>query len=127
MRHLWFNNYAKGSLGGLYSLDPLEAGDKLLHTMQDNYMRAIADMVYCGLEGHYEAHGQEKDYTKSDILMWCAEIEEADAVQVFNTWVEASGIRQIIKQSEDSKKEAQGEEKKSDGMTSSISPSESSD
>lgn len=96
-RHLWFNNYAKGSLGGLYGLDPLEAGDKLITQMQANYMRAIADLVYCGLEGHHEATDTSKDYTKKEILLWCAEMSEEDAVKVFNTWLHASQLREIVK------------------------------
>ena len=96
-RSLWFNNYAKAALGAIYGLDPLEAGEKMMAVMSENYMKAIADLVFAGLEGFYNAEDIQKDYTKKDVLRWCADSDEADMILVFNTWLDFSKLREIIK------------------------------
>lgn len=117
-RTLWFNNYAKGALGAIYGIDPLEAGDKLITQMQSNHMRGIADLIFAGLEGFHEATDTERGYTKKNVLMWCAEAEEEDIVKVFNTWLEFSQIRNLIKTEQKEK-----EQKKRHGKKSSTSRS----
>jgi hypothetical protein len=98
LRTIRFNNYAKAELGNIYGLDPLEAGQKLGERMQDNYVRAIADLVYAGLTGAYYAKGHDRDFTRADVAEWVAEAADTDMAKVFTTWIDATGIRQIIKQ-----------------------------
>lgn len=95
-RNLWFNNYAKGALGGIYGLDPMEATEKLLDDIKANYVKAIENMVSAGLEGYHEATDTEKDYTRKDIKAWVADATDEDMVMVFNTWLSVSEVRNLI-------------------------------
>lgn len=101
-RTIRFNNYAKAELGNIYGIDPLEAGQKLGERMQDNYVRTIADLVYAGLTGAYYAKGLDRDFTRADVAEWIADAADTDMAKVFTTWVEATGVRQIIKQQQQS-------------------------
>lgn len=97
-RTLRFNNYAKAELGNIYGADPMEAAQNLLERLKDNYVRTMADLVYCGLTGSYYAKALDRDFTRADVAEWMADAEDAEIVKVFTAWTESTGIRQIIKQ-----------------------------
>jgi hypothetical protein len=66
--------------------------------MKDNYVRTIADLVFAGLTGAYYAKGLDRDFTRADVAEWVADAADAEMASVFTTWVDATGVRQIIKQ-----------------------------
>ncbi|ACU61361.1 hypothetical protein [Chitinophaga pinensis] len=96
LRQLRFNNYAKEELGNFLSKDPVEGTKELIELLQSNPLKAIKNLTYCGLVGHYEAREMERDFTKQDVAEWVGDADDKDLSDVFNCWLNTTQWRSII-------------------------------
>ncbi|WP_343692763.1 hypothetical protein [Chitinophaga sp.] len=110
-RTLRFNNWQKEALGKIVGTDPLEAGQLISSKLNESPLLVVCDLVYTGLIGNYRVQMKDLDFTRQDVAEWIGDADNAILGKVFDAWLDASGLRQILPEqpdTEDSKKKRVG-------------------